>query len=113
MARRDPDDGAPKGAALTARERAILAERLRARDAGVVKAALETIGRRKDKEMAGAVAALLTKEQAERRAAVVIEALKTLGDLGAAEELARAEERLPASYGGWVTVARKRMPTAQ
>lgn len=91
----------------------MLAERLRARDAGVVMTALETISRRKAKEMAAAVLALLTAEQAEKRAAVVVEGLKTLGDLGAAEELARAEARLPASYGGWVTVARKRMPTAQ
>lgn len=98
---------------MAARERAMLAERLRARDAGVVKAALATIGRRKAREMTGAVAALLTEEQAQRRADVVVEGLKTLGELGAAEELARAEARLPASYGGWVTVARRRLPTAQ
>ncbi len=91
----------------------MLAERLRARDAEVVTAALATIGRRRAKELAGAVAALLTKEQAERRAAVVIEGLKTLGEIGAVEELARAEARLPASYGGWVAVARKRLPAAR
>ena len=110
MTRRDPDDEAREGTALAARERAMLIERLRSRDAGVVMAALATISRRKAKELADEVMALLTAERAERMAGVVVEGLKTLGDLGATEELERAEKQLPASYGGWVTVARKRMP---
>lgn len=109
MARRDPDDEAREGIALAARERALLLERLRSRDAEVVMAALATISRRKAKELAAEVRALLTAERADRMAGVVVEGLKTLGDLGAEAELTRAEGQLPASYGGWVTVARKRM----
>lgn len=97
-------------APLSARERALLAERLRARDAKVAVAALQEVGRRAVKELAEAVAAQLSEARLQKAPEVVIEALKTLGALGAAAQLERAEKRLPASYGGWIAVARQRLP---
>jgi hypothetical protein len=95
---------------MSAKERAKLAERLRARDAQVVLAALAEVSEKKVGELIGAVVAQLSEERVKRAPEVVIEALKTLGALGAEAELARAELALPASYGGWVAVARQRLP---
>lgn len=97
-------------AAMSARERAKLAERLRARDAKVVIAALAEVSEKGVRELVGAVVAQLSEERVKKAPEVVIEALKTLGALGAEAELARAEQTLPASYGGWVAVARQRLP---
>lgn len=95
---------------VSAKARALLAERLRARDAAVVLAALAEVSARRATELRDAVFAQLSPARLAKAPDVVIEALKTLGDLGAAELLDRAERELPPSYGGWVNVARQRLP---
>jgi hypothetical protein len=95
------DDPAP----LSAKQRALLAERLRARDAAVVKAALDEVARLRARALIPKVVALL----GHPRAGTVIDALQTLGSLGAADELDRAEARLAPAYGGWIAVARQRL----
>jgi hypothetical protein len=96
--------------AMSPKERALLAERLRSRDAKVVVAALAEVAAKGVRELAGAVVAQLSEERRRKAPEVVIEALKTLGALGAEAELARAEETLPPSYQGWIAVARQRAP---
>ncbi len=95
---------------VSAKERALLAERLRARDAAVVLAALAELSARRATELCDAVFAQLSPARLAKAPDVVIEALKTLGDLGAADLLDRAERELPPGYAGWVNVARQRLP---
>jgi hypothetical protein len=97
---------------LSAKERALFAERLRARDAGTVLSALADVSARRATELIEAVFAQLSEARVGKMPQVVIEALKMLGDLGAAEHLDRAEQLLPPSYGGWIAVARQRLPAA-
>jgi transposase-like protein len=91
---------------LSAKRRAQLAEKLRARDADVVRAALIAVACRKVDELKDAVFAVLET----RSGGQVIEALITLGELGADEHLDRAERLLDAGYHGWIAAARLRMP---
>jgi hypothetical protein len=95
---------------LGAKERALLIEKLRARDAGAVLAALAEVSAHRAVELTDAVDAQLSEARIAKMPQVVIEALKTLGDLGATAQLDRAEQQLPASYGGWIAVARQRLP---
>ncbi len=102
-----------KAMPISAKERAMLAERLRARDAAAALAALAEISARGAVELRAAVFAQLSPARLAKAPDVVIEALKTLGDLGAADLLDRAERELPPSYAGWVAVARQRLQPAR
>ncbi|MEZ4363986.1 MAG: hypothetical protein R3B48_27685 [Kofleriaceae bacterium] len=94
--------------ALSNKQRALLAEQLRRRDVAAVKAALQQVAAQEARELTRAVVGLLSSAQSE----LVIEALQTLGALGAAAELDRAEATLPAPYHGWINVARQRLGAA-
>jgi hypothetical protein len=100
----------PRAKQLPARELALLAERLRARDAQVALAALAEVARLGARELTAVVAAQLSPARLQKAPDVVIEALKVLGALGATAELARAERALPAGYHGWIAVARQALP---
>jgi hypothetical protein len=100
----------PPRPALSSRERARLAEKLRSRDPNIAIAALAEIARLQVRDLIDAVDAQLAEPRLTRFPAVVIEALKTLGALGASAHLDRAEARLPPSFAGWVNVARQNLP---
>ncbi len=100
----------PASPALAPRARALLAEKLRSRDAGPALAALAEIARLQVRELTDAVYAQLSASRRAKAPDVVVEALKTLGALGAAAHLDRAQAQLPASFGGWVNVARQLLP---
>jgi hypothetical protein len=105
--------GAPAARPLSPKERALLVEKLRARDAGTVLDALAEVSAHRAVELTDAVVAQLSEARVAKMPQVVIEALKTLGDLGSATELDRAERQLPDSYGGWIAVARQRLTVSR
>jgi hypothetical protein len=91
---------------LSSKQLAQLAEKLRSREPDAVGAALVTVSCRRVHALTNAVFDVLSKPHAGQ----VIEALITLGDLGAASHLDRAEQMLAPGYKGWINGARQRMP---
>lgn len=90
---------------LTRKQLETLTEKLGSSDPDLRRVALIVVGRRRVGALTAAVFSIVEQGQS-----CVIDALLTLGDLGARSHLDRAEKLLGADYRGWIAGARKRMP---